>query len=228
MDSRKHKTSILLPSAYRSARLELALESLFKTLDDNDVEILVSCVHDDADSLRVVQRYPINTIWLRERADYERGAIWAFNKLAELATGDVLADVDDDQIFHPGWLTNALRELDRLGGGVMAFNDLKSDGNDYAAHFIVSRDFLRQHMGGTLWPPMYKSWWCDRELSDKAKAAGLYAWAQDAIVEHNHWSFNLSEMDETYSAGKQYHDIDRELWQTRAAQGYPVIWQGVL
>lgn len=203
--------------------------SLGETIEDENVEVLLTCVSDDVDSLAVVRNYKfIDRLHLRTRDEYALGSIWAFNKLAELSSGDVLADVDDDQIFHPGWLANALRELDRMGGGLVAFNDLKSNGDDYAAHFIVSRDFLREHMGGTLWPPMYKSWWCDWELSEKAKAIGKYAWARDAIVEHNHWSFNLSDMDDTYRAGQQHHDDDHAILIARRAAGYPVTWQGVL
>lgn len=233
MDNPKHKVSILMPTAYRPERLKLALATLHGTLDreqPQDVEVLLSCVSDDPDSLKLIQLHGYQYgLWIRTPEQYRRGAIWAFNELARFSTGDVLVDVDDDQFFHDGWLTNSLRELDKLGGhGLVAFNDLRSDGNEYAAHFLVSRSFLLQHMGGVLWPPMYVSWWCDREMSDKAKAAGCYAWAKDAIVEHRHWSFGQSELDQTYRDGRAFHDSDRLLYEQRKRDGYPITWEPIL
>jgi hypothetical protein len=229
MVSRKHKTSIILPSAYRPHKLDNALTTMGATLDGEDVEVLVSCIEDDAESIQIVRNHHfVDRLWLRTREEYEFGSIWAFNELTRRSSGDVIAEVDDDQIFHPGWLRHALRELDRLGGGLVAFNDLKSDGNEYAAHFIVSRDFLIQYMGGVMWPPMYKAWWCDREMSEIAKAVGKYAWAQDAVVEHNHWSFGLSGVDETYRAGKTHHDSDFAIWQQRRAEHYPITWEPII
>ncbi len=222
------KTSLLLPSAYRAQNLARCLRMLYSTLDDNQVEILISCVEDDAESIAVVGGYQPVQLLIRTIAEYQRGVIYAHNELARRSTGDALACFADDLLPSDHWLTNCLRHLERMGGGVVGYNDLYSDGSVYAAHFVVARSFLVQHMGGVLFPPHYYCWWCDREISDKAQALGLYAWAQDAIVEHRHYSFGKVSIDRTYADAIPHHEQDRVLYETRKTQNFPIDYEAVL
>ena len=225
MESRK--TSILLPSAYRANHLARCLDALTSTLDDNPIELLISCVEDDAQSIGVAQRYQPALLHVRTFAEYKRGFIWILNELARRSTGAVIAVMADDLICWDHWLTNCLALLDDRGGFV-GFNDLYTDGNVYAAHFVVSRSFLRDVMGGVLFPPQYYCWWCDREISDKAQMAGRYVWAQNALVEHAHYSFGKAQIDRTYAEALPYHEQDRLLYQARKAANFPIDYEAVL
>src|SRR5512139_1901130 len=166
------KTSILLPSAYRPRELRRAFDMLIDSTAC-PLEICVSVVEDDYASQNITRGLPIvfdvRTVW-----EYGKGAVYAWNKLARRSTGDVLALWADDLLPIPGWLEHALAALDEMNGhGLVGFNDLSSDGNVFAAHWLADRSYIEAH-GGTMYPPEYGSWWADREISEIAQAEGRY------------------------------------------------------
>lgn len=222
------KTSLLLPSAYRAHNLMGCLNAMLSTLDGNGIELLMSCVEDDTLSITIAESYKADRLVIRTKDEYQNGFVWIVNELASQATGDVLALMADDLNCHEHWLMRCLDRLDRQGGGLVGFNDLSSNGDEYAAHFIVDRRFLVESMGGVLYPPQYFCWWCDREISDKAQAAGLYAWAREAIVEHRHYSFGKAAIDQTYADAMQHYDNDLWLYRTRKAANFPLDYEAML
>lgn len=214
------KTSLLLPSAYRSRRLWEAVTAAINSTD-LPLEIIVGVVANDYDSIALAHRLPV-IIDVRTFEEYNLGAVYAWNKLAKRASGDVFALWADDLVPGRGWLHAALDELDKLGGhGLIGLNDLSSDGNEYAAHWLADRAFIKNEFGGVMYPPEYKSWWCDREVTDRARAMGLYSWASGARVDHLNYTFGKSEMDRTYRDAAQNYEADRVLYETRKAAGFP-------
>src|SRR3989304_1957784 len=107
MESRK--LSILLPSAYRAQQLRRAVE-LIREKTPLPFEILVSVVEDDRMSQAAILGMPMLR-HIRTVDEYERGAVYAWNKLAKLATGDVLALWADDLLPGSGWAEAALGAL---------------------------------------------------------------------------------------------------------------------
>lgn len=220
------KVAILFPTAYRPRELARCLNSLFDTLDRRTVAILVSPIEDDIQSIRVALDVAQK---VRSREEYEKGSLYGYNFcLKALPDADVYAIAADDLVFYPNWLGRALFHLDEMGGGLVGYNDLSSDGNQYAAHGLVSRDFLIETMGGRLCPPDYKTWWADFEWTDKAKAVGRYHWAQDAIVEHLHYSFGKAPLDRTYTEAHQNYEADRAVYEARRAAGFPQTWEPII
>lgn len=222
------RTSILLPSAYRPQSLDRCLHMLYSTVDDNPIEVLISCVEDDIASIRVAKSYQPDRLYIRTVEEYGRGATWITNELGRLSSGDVVAIMADDLVPNEHWLTRCLTHLVVQDGGIVGFNDLSSDGTVYMAHGIVARSFLIEQMGGTVYPPQYFCWYGDREMSDKAQAIGLHTWARDAVVEHLHYSFGKAEIDRTYAEAIPHYKADQVLYETRKAQGFPIDYEAVL
>lgn len=221
MDNRK--ISLLLPSAYRSRQLWSAVRSALDSTDQ-PLEICVSIVNTDSDSVALSRRMQV-VLDVRTYEEYQRGAVYAWNKLLRRASGDVIVLWADDLVPQAGWIEKALDELDSLGGhGLIGLNDLSSDGNEYAAHWLADRAFVKGELGGVMYPPLYKSWWCDREVTDKAKALGLYSWSKSSVVEHLNYTFGKSLLDRTYRDAALNHESDRLLYEQRKAAGYPLDW----
>jgi len=217
MESRK--ISILLPSAYRAQQLRRAVE-LIRETTPQPVEILVSVVEDDRMSQEAIRGMPIPR-HIRTVDEYERGAVYAWNLLMRLATGDVLALWADDLLPYSGWSDAALDALDEMGGhGVVGFNDLASDGEEYAAHWLADRRFVEEHLGGVMYPAVYKSWWADREVTDIAKSLGCYRWCREAVVEHLNYTFGKSAADKTYLDAAMNYEADRAVYEQRKAVGF--------
>jgi hypothetical protein len=188
------------------------------------LEICVSIVSNDTDSQNAVRDLPV-VLDVRSSAEYELGAVYAWNKLLKLATGDFIALWADDLMPQRDWLGFAISELNHMGGhGLIGLNDLSSDGNVYAAHWLADRGFIMGELHGVMYPPVYKSWWCDREVTDKARALGMYRWARRAIVEHLNYTFGKSQPDRTYRDAQTNYEADRILYEQRKAAGFPLDW----
>lgn len=220
-------TSIILPSAHRPVELERYLTALYSSkYDQHPIELLVSIIDDDTESAKVLSKFSIEPVWIRTNDDYGRGQLWACTELYKLAHGEWIALMADDLVPSPGWLDEALLAMSSLSSpGVVAFNDLHSDGNLYAAHSLVGRKFVDEYLGGRLFPPYYKVWWVDREISDKAKAVGLYAWAKKSVVEHRHWNWNLAKVDQTYADAIPFYGSDEKVYISRKEKGFPIDWK---
>ena len=143
----------------------------------------------------------------------------AYNSMADTADWFVLGA--DDIIWHQGWIEEALQAADD-GTQVIGLNDGHTNIDEYAPHYMVSREFARIHLGGVLVPPVYRSWWFDREVCQKGQALGLYAPAWKAWAEHRHPDWRTAPMDETYETGWPLHDADRDVYLQRRAAGYPL------
>lgn len=223
----QNKTSILLPSAYRGAQLIKALDLIYATVGLLPIEVCVSVVQDDLQSQNILRDAPI-VYDVRTRAEYERGAVYAWNKLLALSSGSVVALWADDLVPRAGWLDCALNYLAIEGVALVGFNDLYSDGTEYAAHWLAPREWLVKHLGGVMYPPMYMSWWADREVTDRARALGCHVWAKDAIVEHRNYTFGVSEVDKTYKAAQSNYAVDEATYRARKALGFPNDYKAVI
>lgn len=226
---------ILIPSAYRRNELVRCVNSLIFSEDWDcllvDATVVVSPVEDDEQTLMYVAKNSDNLAEIvRTKEEYARGAIYGWNTcLFRAQDADLFVLGADDLVFHPNWLTFALRELDAMGGnGLVGFNDMTSDGNVYAGHWLATREFIVNHLGGVMYPPMYKSWWCDREVTDIAKAAGLYRWSERSLVEHFNYGFNKSNVDRTYREAMPNYDADEKLYRARQLAGFPKDYEPIL
>ena len=121
----------------------------------------------------------------------------------------------DDIVFHDGWLDEAVRIV-RLGNvGVIGFNDLQTNIDNYAPHFMLSEYFADVYQDDWMIPPAYKTWWFDREICERAKALGQYAPAWNAILEHRHPDWKTAPMDDTYKEAWPHHDEDKATYLKR-------------
>lgn len=219
------KISILIPSAYRPAKIIRCLSSFFASAWVVPFEILVSVLEDDTAGLDVVRNYPVKNIQIHPKSLYPGGAVTSWNRLSREATGDWLMLGANDEIASPDWVIEAWNCVKKLGKpGVVGLNDLHSDGNEYCAVYMVHKKFLKAHCGGHFIYPGYRSWWFDREIFDIGQREGCYIWAEQAHVEHCHEDWVPSEHDAIYEDSKPFRAADLALYETRKANNFPVDW----
>lgn len=226
----KQKTALLLPSAYRPLILKECLDSLFANTPRDKCDTFVSIFLDDRPSMDVISDYDLAGVTYRDRAEYDSGAIYGFHKLlAYHPDYQYYVIASDDLIFHSNWYSAAKYAMRKMHGyGLVGFNDTHSDGNEYAGHFMVSRDFLIDWHGGEIFPPLYKSWWCDREITDIAKLHNCYTFAEDAVVEHRNHAWHGIKHDKIYADAELNYDRDYATYQRLKTSGFPVEWEPVL
>ncbi len=123
---------------------------------------------------------------------------------------------NDDFNFHPGWDVKAMEKMTE-GVGVVGVND----GNDrYTPITLVRRAYIQEFSGSpdtvnTLYYPGYNHNYVDTEFSEVAKKRGMFAECPESIVEHMHYTFNKSPMDNTYEKSRATSNVDQITYESR-------------
>jgi hypothetical protein len=159
------------------------------------------------------------------RSALRLSAVEKWNIGAASAQGDWIALGADDLIYHHAWAEEALRANI---GGFVGFNDMWLRTDEFATHFMMTREFMVEHNGGCLAIPAYHSWCIDMETAARARRAGVYVWARKAIVEHRHVDHGIARMDATYEIGRVWHEIDKEIFARREAEGFVDDFEAVV
>ena len=216
--------SILLATTGRPDMVQTFVDSLIETTGDAELE-LIAAVDHDPETLRVLSAsvLPKRVGLLINYKDELRGCSKAWNDALTLSTGDPVILAGDDLEWQPGWLEAALTAMRTLpdGWGVVGFNDGHWDG-DLSTHYMVSRRFILEHLGGVIAWECYTHSFNDVEMCERAKRAGRYVWAEDAKVYHSHWLFGDREQDDTDVRNLERHTESQRTFLERKLAGFPV------
>lgn len=230
------RVAILLPTKGRAAQMKARVNDLLmQSVPPNvDLTVVLAVCEDDEETIKAAgelidQWEGSDVLVIRTYRPAGSTAVEGWN----LAYSDVTDYADwlvlgaDDIIWHPDWLANALKAAGDTYQ-VVGLHDGHTNLRHYGAHYMATAEFCAAHLGGVFIPPMYKSWWFDREVCEKAAGLGLYVAAWDALAEHAHPDWNKAPMDATYQEAWHLHDLDREVYEARKAAGFPVDYESVL
>lgn len=154
------------------------------------------------------------------RGDYAR----KINHGVRAVSADWYFQGADDLVFHPGWLSAALRAAETNGARVIGTQDLcnpRTRGGRHSTHSLVARSYVEEvgtgDEPGKMLHEGYEHGFVDDELVYVAMRRREFAFARDAIVEHLHPTRAKAEMDSTYEKAldPRSHARDRALWRQR-------------
>lgn len=216
--------SILLATADRPEMVGQFIESLRASTEGHEVEI-VAAVDGDADSALQLQAVGATVDYCSEH----RGCSAAWNAALALSTGDPVVLAADDLHFEPGWLDAALARLAEFpeGWGMVGFND-GHWGEELSTHYLMSRRFVIEVLGGVVAWPCYGHSFNDTETNERARRVGRYAWCEAARVGHAHWLFGDRPQDQTDSRGLASHPASEDIYKRRSAEGFPNDYEAVI
>lgn len=215
--------SVLFPTTGRPDRAESCLRQLRATAPDVEV---VAAVDADPETCERIGPYVQTLIY----SPTLRGCSAAWNDCLREATGDPVVFAADDLRWGEGWLEHALLKLQEFDGGwgMVGFNDGHWDGNELATHYLMSRRFIVEILGGRIAWEHYRHSFNDLEVNERAKQAGRYIWAKDAHVYHDHWTYGDRPQDATDSRTLGDHADSQEVFRRRAAEGFPNDYEPVI
>jgi hypothetical protein len=104
---------------------------------------------------------------------------------------------------------------------MVGFNDMSPNAEGRGTHYMVSRSYAVDKWGGVMICPLYDHNYTDWEAQKRAEADGVYLWARDAHVEHEHFDWDKNLWDDTYAITRAKLDEDRALYERREAAGFP-------
>lgn len=208
------KPSVLIPTTGRPDRAEACVRNL---RDTADVEIIAAV---DADPESARRLAPLVDKLLV--ASHYRGCSQAWNDCLAEATGDPIVFAADDLVWKEGWLEAALAKLEEFddGWGLVGFND-GHWGEELSTHYLMSRRFIVEVLGGVIAWPEYKHSFNDLEVCGRAREAHRYAWCEEAHVRHEHWLFGDRPQDDTDTRRLPDHPTDQAHFDRRKAEGWP-------
>lgn len=203
--------AIIVPTYHRPQ----ALESLVQNIHDNTESphtIYFVTEPDDAESIAEVTRLGQNLIISK----YPGTHTGAANTAYEETTEPFFIIANDDFIFTKGWDTNALKAMD--GFSVVGLSDGHSTA--YTQITLVRRSYIQEQSGvvddpNTLYHRGYHHNYVDTEFSETAKKRGVFTICPESVVDHRHYSYNLSKMDETYKKTISRVSHDSALYESR-------------
>jgi len=199
--------------------LEYVIVTEDEATRDAATAFLLSCETDNLDGFQVLYQQT------------HRGHPRAWNAGLASSHGEYIAFWADDLWPHPGWLDTAMPYFDRFPGrvGYVGFNDLQHDGNKVLiTHYIAHREYIIKYQGGVLGYPHYKRVCNDTESYARAKKAGLWVWAHDAIVEHLHPCVGKREMDRYDRLNAEMFEGDVKTYHEHEALGFPDDFEPVI
>lgn len=211
--------SVILPTMGRPERARACVERVLATTDGYELQVIVA-VDDDRQTLEIMQVLGVTISYCIER----RGKSQAWNDGLALARGDYIVSLADDVQVEPGWLREALVVMPE-GGGLVGFNDTHTR---KPTHWIASRNWIIEGMGGVMAWPCYLTSHNDVETHERAVRAGRYAWAEKAIARHDHPIFDGREWDDTDRVSQAHWQESRDAFLRRAALDFPNDYEPVL
>lgn len=98
---------------------------------------------------------------------------------------DLVCFLGDDTIPQPGFMAEALQAMQTLpdGWGLVGLND--ETGRDLPTHWLADKRLLPL-LENEFFHTGYQHCFCDNELMDRCRELGRYAFADKAIVKHDH------------------------------------------
>lgn len=222
--------SVLLATTGRPDMAEAFTQSLVDTTRGHEVELVAAVDADEETPRRVVnaERHEGFSVVMDYR-DEHRGSSQAWNDALARSHGDPVVLAADDLEWQPGWLDAALERLSEFpdGWGFVGFND-GHWGAELSTHYMMSRRFVVEVLGGVIAWPCYRHSFNDREANARAIAADRYAWCEGARVSHVHWLFGDRPRDPTDTRLLGEHPASERTFHARQAAGFPNDYEPVI
>jgi GT2 family glycosyltransferase len=221
--------SILLATTGRPDMAEATVEGIIATTAGRDIEVVTAVDADEETLGRFLRLDWQHVRWELTDSDELRGCSRAWNDALAASTGDPVVLAADDLYFEPGWLDAALAKLEEFpeGWGMVGFND-GHWGPELSTHYLMSRRFVIEVLGGVVAWDCYGHSFNDTETNERARRADRYAWAEDAHVRHAHWLFGDRDQDETDTRGLVRHAASQATFDRRSAEGFPDDQEAVI
>jgi hypothetical protein len=205
--------AVLIPSLDRPHRLEETISHLHR--NTAEAHRLLFCVSDE-ESKRALDW--LGEWYLDDSDDDDHRYVTRMNKLVRhIGDAETVFFGSDDVIHHPGWLTEALKVLERFSCVVV------NDGhNPNGTQALVRADYLDRAVfdaPGDAFHHGYLHNFADNEQHFTAYKRNEYARAMESHVEHLHplfQSHNAIPWDSTYTNAQRGWDHDAALFHERA------------
>jgi glycosyltransferase involved in cell wall biosynthesis len=206
-----------IPTYFRPEGLRRVLKSIKDQAPFMDVSVAVE--PSDLEAVRICQEFGAICTVCKEP---DQGDVYAWNTAFASVCNDydIFIVLADDTYIMPGCIEEAAKYI--LEYGLVGFNDndireLEIDNGrvvikqDYATHYMMTRDHIIQYQGGCLMVPHYAGWYPDKEAAERAKRVKQYIKIERANMKHD-WQGSATD--------NHYKEM-KALYEKREKAGFP-------
>lgn len=214
--------AILVPVLWRPHRAKPTVEGFAATVPAATVYFIPD--EDDYEEIAAIEDAGGTILYQGPGGDERESYSVKMNNGVRLTEEPLIYFGADDLAPQPGWFEAALAKLEG-DIQVVATNDLIDYLNSpYSPHYIVTREYALQPTIDGERGPFWEGYghYADMEFTATAKLRGVYAFAEDAHVEHLHPVVNRAPNDAAY---ERWHSMIVEDVSLRA--GRSSMWEGV-
>lgn len=203
--------SICVPTFHRPTALEGLVANIHEaTTTPHSIYFVTE--PDDAESIAEINRLGQNLIINKYPGTHTGAANTAYESTSE----PYFIIANDDFTFHLDWDVRALLAI--TGFGVCGLSDGFS--KQYTQITLVDRNYIETQSGviddpNTLYHRGYHHNYVDTEFSQTAKKRDAFTTCPESVVEHRHYSYNKSKMDDTYRKTVSRASQDMALYESR-------------
>lgn len=204
------KLLVITPTRERVSRLKEMMDSFFATKSEG-THLFVYVALDDKqlDGYgELIAQYPEVIYEVGKRRTLVEVDNYGVEKYPEF---EFYGTVNDDHIFiTPQWDAKLMAHIKDYG--ISGANDVHSGFvRRVMSNQIISANLVKAQ--GYFVHPMFRHYYSDDSMRDIAEALGRYYHDSEVVIEHRHWSFGKSEIDDTYKVNafsQNYVESERE------------------
>jgi hypothetical protein len=214
-----NEIDIIVPTIGRPHLIYPLMSNVAMTTPTNQYNITFVIDVGDVNTQRVMNmvKGPVSFVVAEKR-----GYVHATNLGVHATDAPLLALVNDDVVFHPGWYEEAIASL-ASWVSVIGTNDLSphTAGGVNCTMPILRRSYIDE-LGGNYKEPgnaYHEGYWhnfAESELWHLAQHRRVARWVEECVIEHRHPDWGTAPMDRTYEEGaKTGWDRDAALYEER-------------
>ncbi len=215
---------IKIPTRSRPAQFFKMLDVYYKKLSKKiDYTFLITCDTDDASMNNDVVKSRLKKYRnLVVHFDNNTTKVEAYNNgLAQVPAWDIVVVTSDDMLpiargYDKTIVDNMLHYFPEFDG-VLNFFD------GYASNFlntmpIIGKKFYQRF--GYIYNPIYKSLYCDQELTLVSRMLKKEVIFNITIIEHQHPHHGTVSWDDLYKKNESYDSVDKAIFEQRQASKF--------
>lgn len=135
---------------------------------------------------------------------------------------NILINVSDDMRFivkgFDQEIISHFQEYFPDGDGVLHYPDGNEPGTRVMTMTIAGRKYYERF--GYIYPPEYKSLWCDVEATEVAQRLGKWKYINQQLFDHQHPAHNKAPMDPQYQVTESHFYADFAIYERRKAVNF--------
>lgn len=202
---------IFIPTFGRGGKLN----DYYDHIKQNTGECRVVYIVEDEDNAS--KQAKCDELVINKRSKTYAGAI---NSAWDQLQSDIFFCGADDLNFRSGWDTIGLSKMVSpfMVVGTNDVHNMEVVAGEHATHYFINGEYIKAGQsidGEPVLPECYSHNYTDREFIGIAKNNGVFTPCLESVVEHLHFTFHLSRLDDTYKKTRVHVNEDGRLYEQR-------------